>query len=88
MAEAKIIDRAQKFIVSYINDGKGASYPSGADLDLSHGATSTSTCSYTKSRTGLYFVKCVVCGAEAQFITPGNGIIKLACKINTSADAF
>jgi hypothetical protein len=76
-----------QFDANYVNNGRGSNYPSGVDLDFSHGATITDVYSYLSLRPGLYFVKCRACGASALFVTRGNGTVKLACNIKLAPPA-
>jgi len=75
----------QKFDLNWINDGRGASYPTGIDIDLSHGAVTTSVYRFMGDRPGLYFIKCRACGANGLFVTAGTGSVTLACGIDTTA---
>lgn len=73
--------------INWINDGAGAKdiYPSGSNIDLSHGETRCCLWNWKASsglRTGLVFVQCRRCQSNGQAIVTAEGSIRLPCNQN------
>jgi hypothetical protein len=78
-----------KFTLEYVNRGRSPRvYPSGANIDLSHGEKSTSICDYSVAVPGLYHITCNGCGTDVLVNLAGFGTVKMACKQTWGGDAY
>jgi hypothetical protein len=75
----------KQFQMGRIERTANPSYPSGANLDVSHGATTTCLLKYDTMPVGLYHVKCRACGANVNVNVIQNGTVLMPCNM-TKAD--
>jgi hypothetical protein len=86
-----------KFEIKWIDRGRepqrppNPSYPSGIDVDVSHGAEPACVADlpYPARRCGFYFVKCSICGYVVALTTAGRPddprSIRVPCQLTGAA---